>query len=934
MGDSAPDAFMRQLRHDTESSSSSSEDEDDDKRKASHPGSHYNDEGVIDRSWCEKDKLVLTVDQARQKGGIDFPCTNGGAYVKTVANGHDQSHAPMEFHRCSHPMEFEHESENGGKPRFTRQSVLQGLSEALMRRSLTKIDLSQRGLRPVDARLIKMVLAQNTQIKVLKLGYNSLGDEGVQMLCPAVAEHATLESLDIGFNQVGNIGCKALMDAISENNSLGVADEDQRTWTLYLAGNLIGEDGALSIADLIARQTLAKKSCVVRRLYLTGNKLGSTGVRAIAEAILHDELTRRQQLPECHETEMEISNHPLNDIVGGLEELFLGGTHMGDEGCSAVARLLAQTQHIKTLSLPNCDITDNLLCQLASCIKSNRALLPLESLHLSFNRISCRGMEALTNAVWASRSLKELLVDNNEIGDSGAQLLATIMPGLKGPLEILNVGFNKIKSSGMRVLMKAVAESRSVRSVSVAGNAVDTTSAKFIAYALAHNHSLLSISLDHCSIAQEGKRQIVAGIVSNSRTMLREVRGFDVGPVVVTLGFPAVMEHWNNEHVVNFIHVMWERSNIDETGSVLDTMDPLHFLGSPEGANEGSGRVGPHEASVVVDVAKKAFSSLVEEGVDVFSRRQGRIYGYTESSPIMHGDDVNATINPSTSPQMRSESTKNLLSVHPNRSFVAPPESSTSKLVDPTRKKRIVEWLCVNIQHLNKLGQRPFSSAELWKLHQHYFTPVVNESGGKVAPSPSPSADPLSLAMSSVPEVSITSTNNAGDTFNDPMDDELTVPKSDPSLKTSPFVGISPLPLLKRKVSYRFLGDAAIPTTSRIEMGNTDEMRHACSAPPSQIASVAIMIEGGPISHTMPYKTKRARRNRTRISFLPKVKGKLDSYLDVCHEKALVTMRQLFYVEHAILSGQVNPIDPATTARTHLCGKFALDAEMIVCDMI
>jgi hypothetical protein len=51
-------------------------------------------------------------------------------------------------------------------------------------------------------------------------------------------------------------------------------------------------------------------------------------------------------------------------------------------------------------------------------------------------------------------------------------------------------------------------------------------------------------------------------------------------------------------------------------------------------------------------------------------------------------------------------------------------------MLDPARKKRIVEMLCSNIQHLNELAQIPFDSRELWKLHQHCFTPVVNESGG------------------------------------------------------------------------------------------------------------------------------------------------------------------------------------------------------------
>jgi hypothetical protein len=94
------------------------------------------------------------------------------------------------------------------------------------------------------------------------------------------------------------------------------------------------------------------------------------------------------------------------------------------------------------------------------------------------------------------------------------------------------------------------------------------------------------------------------------------------------------------------------------------------------------------------------------------------------------------------------------------------------------------------------------------------------------------------------------------------------------------------------------------------------------------------MIEEGHTGHSLPPKTKRARRNRTRISFIPRIKAKLDSYLDVCHEKALITMRQLYFVEQAILGGQVNPLEPCSSPRTHLSGKLASEAEMIIVDMI
>merc|ERR1712228_723994 len=106
--------------------------------------------------------------------------------------------------------------------------------------------------------------------------------------------------------------------------------------------------------------------------------------------------------------------------------------------------------------------------------------------------------------------------------------------------------------------------------------------------------------------------------------------------------------------------------------------------------------------------------------------------------------------------------------------------------------------------------------------------------------------------------------------------EKMSVPTSDPSLPASP-PGAS-LPMLKRKVSYRFLGDAAISPHGRSETHHN--FLHD--------SSVSKLIEDGGIGHSMPPKTKRARRNKTRISFLPRIKTKLESYLDVCHEKALI----------------------------------------------
>ena len=362
-----------------------------------------------------------------------------------------------------------------------------------------------------------MALFQNSHLSTLNLGYNNLGDEGVTTLAPGIAAHKALASLDLGFNNIGDEGCRALAAAlVSSSCSSGTLH------TLYLSGNSFREDGALAIAEVIRR------GCSIKKLHLTGNCIGPDGVAAITEAIIGDQPNHNGSA-SMSEEKFSIDNGILPDfpMSSGLQELYLGGTGMGPSGCAAVARMLECSTTIRVITLANCAIGDSELEVLASSIKRNRTKLPLEALQLSFNEITCKGLESLMNAIWGSQSLRELLLDNNNIGDRGAHQVAAILPHVK-TLQVLDLGFNSIKSSGMRTLMKVVAETDHLVSLSVSGNPIDTAVARDVAYALAYNRSLKSLSLVHCSIEREGQRHIVAGVVSNRGIALRKLSGFDI----------------------------------------------------------------------------------------------------------------------------------------------------------------------------------------------------------------------------------------------------------------------------------------------------------------------------------------------------------------------------------------------------------------------
>jgi len=828
----------------------------------------------------------------------------------------------------SSPMQPSHINQNIGPdnpnqsslefPRPNRESVLRRLSEALMSKSLTKINLSQRNLQPSDARLVKLALLQNSSLSVLKLGYNNLCDEGVVKLASGISSHSKLISLDVGFNSVGNLGCAALSKAISSTVRNGGA-----LHTLYLAGNNITEEGAFNLAQVF------KEGNGLRRLHLTENSIGPGGTKVLMDAIAENEV-RSNEANEAGLISASTGLTSTQSISGdsihittrlaGVEELFLGGTGMGHAGCAAVANLLRKTKSLRVLSLANCCLDDEDAAVLAAAITENCKELPLRRLQLSFNNLTSKGIENLMNAAWGLTSLHELQLDHNRMESRGAQLVSAVLKGVK-TLKRLDVGFNSISGTGMKLLMKTVAESASIESLSISGNHIDVMSAKAVSYALAHNKSLKSVFLDHCKIPSQGQRDITAGIVSNSKTSLEILTGFNIGGNAVSLGLPGTLGKWPNEQVLKFVLLMWNQMRREQKkNSHENQLDPLLLLPSGEPIAPG-----PLDPSTVVSVANRAFESLSPNGDEILGQNTEARCAASFVSPLTEDAVILEAAESDVPPityegQAHNSSTDNLRESTGMRNPSIPDSlefsnsQDTSRVLDEaTKKKMIVKWLSQNIHHLNELSQLPFNSSELWRLHQHFFTPTIQMTCRKNNDCDSTvGSDTMASFTSSCNRAPASSILSAPcGTF--PIKKSSNVPVSEPVIHGT-------MPMLKRKVSYRYLAEASISSSTPI------------SEPQQVDASVSTLIEHMN-GQSMQPRSKRARKNQSRISIVPRIKKKLHSFLDRDHRKALGFMRQLHYVEKCLLNGRIYPVEDLGTA-THLIGSLAADAEKILLDFI
>ena len=223
---------------------------------------------------------------------------------------------------------------------------------------------------------------------MLKLGFNSLSDEGASLIASSFGQekrhHQNLSVLDLGFNGIGDEGCTAIALRVVAGNYI--------LRTLYLAGNNIGQKGSMSIAGAILH------GCSLSRLDMSANKLGAVGMKVLVGAVSESESRRQRWLQR--QGGVKTSVQPV-----ALEELRIADTSMNSQGFLAVPSMLVSNSSLRTLCLCNNGLDDRDLALFSQALTQNKSL-PLASLLLSFNKITCVGVEWLMNAIWGSQTLR------------------------------------------------------------------------------------------------------------------------------------------------------------------------------------------------------------------------------------------------------------------------------------------------------------------------------------------------------------------------------------------------------------------------------------------------------------------------------------------------------------------------------------------------
>ncbi|XP_073700442.1 uncharacterized protein [Garra rufa] len=415
-------------------------------------------------------------------------------------------------------------------------------------------------------------------MKELNLSRCELGDKRVKLIAALLQDkHCTLNTLTLIFCCMTDKGCSAVTSALKSNPS--------RLRELDLSRNKLGDSGVKNLSDLLMNpqfklEKLQLSNCSITEegykalasalrsnpshlieLDLTGNDPGQSGVMELNDLLQDPNIhlkTLRLLCPAADEAYQNVikivGKNPLLLRELNLSELKLEGTHM-----EQIAALLKDKHcQLNTLILSNCSITEEGYKALASALRSNPS--HLIELDLTGNDPGQSGVKELNDLLQDPNCqlktlrflgpaadeacqyvtkivgknpllLRELDLNQNELGDSGFENLSDLLMNPHLKLEKLNLNDCDLTDRSCSALATVLCSDNSLKELNMNNNNLNDSGVKLLCTGLENVKCELEIlRLSDCGITEEGYKALASVLRSNPSHIIElDLTGNDPG---------------------------------------------------------------------------------------------------------------------------------------------------------------------------------------------------------------------------------------------------------------------------------------------------------------------------------------------------------------------------------------------------------------------
>ena len=297
---------------------------------------------------------------------------------------------------------------------------------------------------------------------------------------------------------------------------------------LDLEQSNINEEAAFELAAAL------RCNNVLSHLWLRDNILGSAGAMFILNSLQH--ISSLKVLDLSHNSigyQVADKIAAIIDCNQTLEQLWLDGNDLLNKGVLRFTHTLKCLSTLRTLSLCNNGISDDVADELSAVITSNihledlmlgcnnfhsegmykiaqslKKLVKLRKLDLFNNKITKHAADDLAGAISTCNTLQELYLSNNMLGTVGVVKILQALK-LKCKLQVLTLNNNNISEQVANDLTDVLFNNNMFYILLIGGNNLQTTAALKIAKAVKdYAVGMRVLVLCDNNISEEGKDQI------------------------------------------------------------------------------------------------------------------------------------------------------------------------------------------------------------------------------------------------------------------------------------------------------------------------------------------------------------------------------------------------------------------------------------------
>ncbi len=150
-----------------------------------------------------------------------------------------------------------------------------------------------------------------------------------------------------------------------------------------------------------------------------------------------------------------------------------------------------------------------------------------KQLQLGFNRITSIGVSILVDALKSNNTLQQLSLRNNDISDDGVRSLAKVLSINNNTLNALDLGHNRITNEGMKHLAQMIKRNRTLTDLYLPKNAISDEGVQILADAIEnHNSTIEYLSLYSNKLLTDLSVDFLLQMIRNHRS-LKKLDVFD-----------------------------------------------------------------------------------------------------------------------------------------------------------------------------------------------------------------------------------------------------------------------------------------------------------------------------------------------------------------------------------------------------------------------